>query len=100
MAVEGCIWAAPYDLVFYDFSEPLNLPFPEVGRINEIGKVIGWESETVFAIEHEFTARKSDNRRFESLSESEQDEYYKNESAFSYQIEILRWERSTRSLIR
>jgi len=99
LAVEGCIWAAPYDVVFYDFSEPLNLPLTEIGRINEIGKVIGWESEDVFAVEHEFTIRKSDGRRFESLSESEQEEYFKNESAFSYQTEILRWNRLTRALV-
>lgn len=58
LAVQGCIWAAPYDLVFYDFSEPLNLPLVEIGRVEEIGEMIGWESDSIFAVEHEFTVRK------------------------------------------
>jgi len=99
LAVEGCVWGGPCDLVFYDFSEPLNLPLSEIGRIAEIGKVIGWESDSVFAVEHEFTVRRRDGRRFELLSESEQDEYYQNESAFTYHTEVLRWNRLTRSLV-
>jgi hypothetical protein len=99
LAVEGCLWGGPYDLIFYDFSEPLNLPFPEIGRVKEIGEVIGWESETIFAVQNEFAVRKSDNRRFESLSESEQGEFDENASAFSYQTEILHWNSTTRTLV-
>ena len=99
LAVEGCIWGGPYDLFFYDFSEPFNFPLPELGCVEEIGEIIGWESDSIFAVEHEFTVRKSDNRRFESLSEDEQEEYNKKRSAFSEQTEVLRWNRLTRSLV-
>jgi len=30
LAVVGCYWGAPYDLVFFDFSKPLSLPFKEL----------------------------------------------------------------------
>jgi hypothetical protein len=93
LAVEGCIWGGPYDLIFYDFSEPMQPPFPELGRVNEIGKIIGWKNDSVFATEHEFEVRKTDAKRFELLSEAEQDA-----SASEYKIEILYWNRDTGSL--
>jgi hypothetical protein len=99
LAVKGCIWAAPYDLVFFDFSDPLDLPLPEIGRVEEIGKVIGWESDSIFSVEHEFIIRKLDSRRLESLPEKEQEEYYENESAFSCQTEVLHWNKLTRSFV-
>jgi hypothetical protein len=99
LAVQGCIWGGPYDMVFYDFSKPLNLPLPEIGRIEEIGQIIGWKSDSIFSVEHDFMVRTSDNRRFESLSEREQEEYNENEYAFSFQTEVLHWNKLTRSLV-
>lgn len=32
MQVLGCFWAAPYEKVIYDFSNPLDLPWPELYR--------------------------------------------------------------------
>lgn len=34
LAVEGCYWACPYEVYVVDFSEPANLPYPEI-RLNE-----------------------------------------------------------------
>ncbi len=42
LAIEGCYWAAPYELVLYDFSDPRALPFPELARIEGYWDVTGW----------------------------------------------------------
>lgn len=34
LAVEGCYWAAWYEVRVYDFSEPMLLPWPEIGGGN------------------------------------------------------------------
>ena len=42
LAVEGCYWACPYEIVFYDFSKPSKLPYRELLRIRDFDEVIGW----------------------------------------------------------
>jgi hypothetical protein len=32
LIVEGCYWACPYEKVMYDFSNPMQLPYPELSR--------------------------------------------------------------------
>jgi len=32
LKTEGCFWANPYEYVFYDFSIPMGLPWPELRR--------------------------------------------------------------------
>jgi hypothetical protein len=48
LAVEGCYWACPYDLVFYNFSDPTKLPLPELTRIEEYLDVTGWDGNKTF----------------------------------------------------
>jgi hypothetical protein len=48
LAVEGCYWACPYDLVFYDFSDPTKIPLPELTRIEEYLDVTGWDGNKTF----------------------------------------------------
>ncbi len=47
LAVEGCYWGDLYEIVFFDFSDPANLPFPEFER-NYCKEVIGWIDENTF----------------------------------------------------
>lgn len=35
LVVEGCRWACPYELVFFDFRDPYTLPLPELFRVSE-----------------------------------------------------------------
>jgi hypothetical protein len=35
LVVEGCHWACPYELVFFDFRDPSTLPLPELFRVSE-----------------------------------------------------------------
>ncbi|BBH22012.1 hypothetical protein Back11_33570 [Paenibacillus baekrokdamisoli] len=48
LVVEGCFWAAEYEIVFYDFSEPLKLPYKEIMRITPYEKVVGWAEAGYF----------------------------------------------------
>ena len=32
LRVEGCYWAAPEEIVLYDFSNPMEMPYPELDR--------------------------------------------------------------------
>jgi hypothetical protein len=38
LAIDGCYWACPYDFEFYDFSNPMNLPFPLIGNAFDLVK--------------------------------------------------------------
>lgn len=49
LAVDGCYWACPYELVFYDFSEPMMLPLRELMRIEDFEDTVGWDGADTFA---------------------------------------------------
>lgn len=49
LAVEGCYWGGPNELVFYDFTEPLRSPLPEIARIDEILRAESWLDDGHFA---------------------------------------------------
>lgn len=74
LAVEGCYWACPYDLVFYDFSQPDCLPLPELRRFEGLERVIGWENANTFAFTCGYEIRKADGAKYNSLPAEEQDE--------------------------
>lgn len=40
---DGCYWACPYELVFYDFSNPMNVPYNELSRV-DVDSVLNWDS--------------------------------------------------------
>ncbi len=48
LAVFGCYWACPYELVFFDFSNPMQLPLAELARIGDCYDTVGWESARSF----------------------------------------------------
>lgn len=50
LAVNGCIWAGPYEVAFYDFSEPLASPLPELGRCEGEVNITGWTSNWTFEL--------------------------------------------------
>lgn len=43
LAVEGCYWACPSEIVFVDFTDPLTLPLPELARFEHLDRVVGWQ---------------------------------------------------------
>lgn len=48
LAVFGCFWACPYELVFFDFSNPMQLPLTGLARISDCDDTVGWESARSF----------------------------------------------------
>lgn len=48
IAVEGCYWACPYELVFYDFTNPSRSPLPELFRVEDLERAEGWVSDHEF----------------------------------------------------
>ena len=73
LAVEGCYWACPYDIVFYDFKNPDKLPFKELKRIEDIGEIKGWNENNDFIADREIEIRKSDGKPYDELTDEEQD---------------------------
>jgi hypothetical protein len=54
LAVEGCYWACPSELVLYDFRTPDQLPLTELERVGMLLDAIGWDgTEFVATIEEE-----------------------------------------------
>jgi hypothetical protein len=43
IVVDGCYWACPYELVFYDFSNPMNVPYKELFRV-EVDSITNWDN--------------------------------------------------------
>ncbi|HEX2953707.1 MAG TPA: hypothetical protein VHR47_06955 [Bacillota bacterium] len=48
LAVEGCYLGQPCQVVFYDISKPLSLPYREILRLTEYGEIIGWKDQRNF----------------------------------------------------
>lgn len=94
LAVEGCYWACPYDLVFYDFSQPDCLPLPELRRFEGLERVIGWENANTFAFTCGYEIRKADGAKYNSLPAEEQDELDADPNLRADIEEQLRWTKS------
>ncbi len=80
LAIEGCYWAFPYEIVFFDFSNPDVLPYAELARIDAPDVIKGWKDDETFVYEAEQKIRKSDGKLYDDLSEEEQAELNKNPS--------------------
>ncbi len=48
IAVGGCYWGGPAEIVFYDFSQPMELPYKEILRVERYAEVIGWKDKRRF----------------------------------------------------
>jgi len=48
IAVEGCIWAHEYEIVIYDFENPMQLPYKEITRIRPYNTFDGWINDKEF----------------------------------------------------
>ena len=48
LAVEGCYWGGPNEIVILDFSNPSRSPLPELARAEETLQVKGWLSDSEF----------------------------------------------------
>jgi len=71
LAVDGCYWGGPYELVFFDFREPDSLPYCELARIDNLSNCEGWLDEHTFALTRHVALRKSDSKPYDTLSDEE-----------------------------
>ncbi|MEK6877973.1 MAG: hypothetical protein AABY22_00115, partial [Nanoarchaeota archaeon] len=73
LAVNGCVWGGPYEIVIYDFSDPMNLPYKQLAVDNGYGNEIKyWNEDNSINLAKEVEIRKSDGKRTSELSEEEQ----------------------------
>lgn len=73
LAVDGCYWACPSEVVLYDFREPESLPLRELARTsNVVDQCEGWIDNETFVMKREVERRRSDGALYESLDEVEQ----------------------------
>ena len=73
LAVEGCYWGVPYEVVIFDFTNPDKLPLKELHRDHEPCKILGWSADNKFTYLTEIEIRQSDGASYDSLSAEEQD---------------------------
>jgi len=64
LAVEGCVWGFPNQVVFLNFADPLKSPLPEMARFAMPTDIQGWVSDTTF----KFTRFKVAERDYESIA--------------------------------
>lgn len=62
LAVSGCIWGGPFDALLLDFSQPHELPLPEIGRLDDIYAIERWRDEEILLCNKEFYLRAEDDR--------------------------------------
>lgn len=51
IAIEGCIWAFPYQIKVFNISDPMNIPYKkliETDKHEEYSKIIGWKDNNTF----------------------------------------------------
>ena len=87
LAVDGCYWACPYEVVFYDFREPDNLPYRELDRVDLLNECEGWLDNETFVLTREVEIRKSDGVPYKQLSEKEQEILDADSSLTDYRVE-------------
>lgn len=96
LAVDGCYWACPYEIVFFDFADPAKLPFPEIERFDGItDPVIGWVDNDTFAYTVSYDVRKTDGVKYKDLSAEEQDILDEDVAQLGETMERAEWKRST-----
>lgn len=71
IAVEGCFWAAPYEVVIFDISDPMNPPWPEVHRDDKNDHFGGWNDATSAEIGRAYDAVNVPGHRLHGKSEDE-----------------------------
>lgn len=74
LVVDGCYWACPYELVVYDFRQPMELPYTELHRWPS-GPIEGdgFQPDGSLVWTYEATVRKSDGKALDELTDEDTD---------------------------
>ena len=84
LAVEGCYWGGINEIVFFDFTDPEDLPYRELLRVGDTMSCESWLDDGSFKLSREIQVRKTDSMPYEDLSDAEQDELDDNEDLGEY----------------
>ena len=91
LAVEGCYWACPVEVVLYDFLNPEDLPLRELSRVsNIVDRCEGWADNETFVLKRRVKLRKSDGALYETLDKVEQAVLHADPSLVEIWTEIFR----------
>lgn len=71
LAVDGCYWACPYEVVLFDFREPMKLPLPELERWDDVEEFDAWKTEGKLLLSRTVEVRKSDGKMLYDLPDEE-----------------------------
>lgn len=71
LAIDGCYWAAPYEVLLLDFSEPMQLPYWELERWEDCESFDTWETEGKLLLSRTVEVRKSDKKLIDDIPEEE-----------------------------
>jgi len=95
LAVEGCVWACPYEILIFDFSEPDVLPYKLLSDIDEgFFGLKRWHDEDNLEVENEIDIRKSDGKLFRDLTEEERETAVeKDDTDSKEEIVIMPWKK-------
>jgi len=74
IAVEGCYWACPYEVIIVDFSHPMQVPWPELARDSDNEDFIGWIDNTSCKIGRKFDWSIKHGKREHDLTDAEMEE--------------------------
>lgn len=74
LAVEGCVWAAPYEVLIVDFTNPMDPPWLELHRESKYEHFCGWDDDKSCSIGVWYEARKSDGKPEHELTDEEMEE--------------------------
>lgn len=76
--VDCCIWAGPYELILFDFSNPMEFPYREIKRW-PVWEVHGFLPDGSFMFEYNTEVRISDGKRLDEMTEEELDTFESTE---------------------
>ncbi len=103
LAVEGCFWACPYELLIVDFSRPMRPPWPVLYRCDSGDPTfLRWTSPVSCELRVERVLRRSDGKAEEELTPAELEELERLErqgrawdELWDTRHETARWSRET-----
>jgi hypothetical protein len=73
LVVDGCFWARPYELVAFNFSQPMQLPFAELHRWSgDLHTVDGFDAHGLLKWTFEREVRLSDGKPYVDLTDDEE----------------------------
>jgi len=86
LIVDGCFWACPYELVAFDFSQPMQLPYAVLYRWpGDLDVVNGFDAHGWLTWTFTQTVRRSDGTPLDDLNDEEERELLDDEGRYRAQ---------------